>query len=264
MVWCDQVRKRIARVLLEIGNGVGGRGRQERLVIAKEWFVGESRSRVGEPDKAGKDGIELARKASTELRGEEWQRFSIPQSSSHLFSFPVRSFANSTFQLITSSPISASPSISHTSPDESSMSIFHCLRTSSSSSPFTACIPLSSSQLNLMPPSHLLEHGKGVEEGEGLTFFESIPIEPRTGRGSSDEDEAEVIVVRVGGGVQEEGWAIGRVREQGREEKEESGVLAAAATIEHDSVTIERGMWSESLIFICCESTLAFRHADRP
>jgi glycosylphosphatidylinositol deacylase len=170
MVWCHQVRWRVARLLLELGGRDGWRlsaPREDRRRVSAEWLIGAgppSESR-GEP-LAPNDWIRLEAEQSA-------GRFIVPStaagSKKTIALFPLPAAGEpATFRLITTFAIAS------IGPEDASAA--HLLRCSSPTDMAT-CHPLALKTLKLLPPSPVgggpFAVGEGVDEKDGLVWAEA-------------------------------------------------------------------------------------------
>lgn len=212
MVWCHQVRWRVARALLELSAVVRrGGGREERMGVATQWILGSGpASASDEGDGARSIGIDLDKTEHTTF-ANDLARFNSP--TPHHYLFPVSaSSSTSTFRLLTDLTIN---SVGRQA--ASAARVYQCETPSVSSPSLLSCLPLGARRLEPLPPSPLegnpFRPNEGVDEKEGMALFEANVAPARTGGW---------IVVAADG----EGWGVGEL------------LRSVDATVQWD------GMWS--------------------
>jgi hypothetical protein len=187
MVWCHQVRWRVARTLLEIASLDTKVGREERLSIGRKWLLGT--------------GADLSRTptpplvvVNLPLQGvRSGDRFA--SSSPRHFSYQLSGSggAKQRFTLLSTYAIDGVGA-----QNAPPASILHCDEAASPLASRLACRPLKAKRVELLPPSPVdgspFKVGDGVDEKEGLVWLETDPID---GTGS--------VIVAVEG----QGWGIG-------------------------------------------------------
>lgn len=191
MVWCHQVRWRVARVLLELGRH---EGLDERRRVGQEWLVGaEPKQQAANPLDEQIKKVELGATGRFEhhqIDGETIYLFPVDQGPS-------------TFYLL--SPYA----VSSIGPQDSPSATFHHCSSMTSSS----CRPISPKSVTLLPPSPTdgshLRVGAGVNENDGLVWSEF-------------DVESGWVGVRVGG----EGWGVGQVAGSGGKVEVRAGSLS--------------------------------------
>lgn len=194
MVWCHQVRWRVARVLLELG---GKERLDERRRVGQEWLVGAEPKRQAE-DPLGNQikKVELGSTGRFEHHGNDEET---------LYLFPVGPDPSALHFLSTYAVLSSE------SQDAHSVSFYHCSSTTSSS-----CRPISPRSVIMLPPSPTdgspFRVGVGVDEKDGLVWSEF-------------DVESGWMGVRVGG----EGWGVGQVAGSGGKVEVRAGSLSESS-----------------------------------
>lgn len=212
MVWCHQVRWRVARMLLELG-GQGGRGlasrRADRRRLAADWFIGAGPSQ--EPTHKPLDSHGWKRVVLDDSRG----RFVVPATSMSdgrtlvLFPLPVTG-RQATFRLLTTFAIAA------IGPEGApSARMLHC----SSATDTSTCHSLPLKTLQLLPPSPVgggpfAVDGEGVDERDGLVWAEA-----------DIKREGGWVAVAVDGDA---GWGVGEVVSDAVPDVDYSSVLGSS------------------------------------
>lgn len=105
MVWCDQVRTRVARVLLELGGRERGGRREARRRVASDWLVGQALDHKDERD--GPADVEVdVRSDRKVVLGKPTDRFVLPPTDA---SAPSSAAAAQTLVLFPLGPASHTP-----------------------------------------------------------------------------------------------------------------------------------------------------------
>lgn len=166
MVWCHQVRWRVARLLLELGDRQG-RGlsapREDRRRVAADWLIG-----AGPPHEHSDEPLDVRGSKRIEL-DRSGGRFVAHSGGKTLALFPLPTTGNpTTFRLLTTFAIdSVGPE------DASAARLLRC----SSPSDATTCRTLPLKTLQLLPPSPVgggpFAVGEGVDEKDGLVWTEA-------------------------------------------------------------------------------------------
>ncbi|KAL7417647.1 PGAP1-like protein-domain-containing protein [Mrakia frigida] len=195
MVWCHQVRWRVARLLLELG-GVGrrGGGQEERMDASRDWILGAGRVGVDRsPGESTQDAISIDLASTEHTILDKTARFINPSSTQHHYLFPLP--PSSSLRLLSNFLVE---SVGRHS--ASTARVYQCQPPSASAETLLSCLRLDPTRLELLPPSPLegtpFRPNEGVEEREGMTFFEVEGL----GAGGW------VVVV-----VEGEGWGVGEV-----------------------------------------------------
>jgi len=163
MVWCHQVRWRVARLLLELG-GVArrGGGQRERMDASEDWILGAGRAGAGRPlEEMEEDeiSVDLTSTKHTVLDSTAAARFLNPSSARHTYLFPLPS--SSSFRLLSNLIID---SVGRHS--ASNARVYQCQAPSASAETLLSCLRLDPTRLELLPPSPL--EGTPFRPNEGV------------------------------------------------------------------------------------------------
>ncbi|KAG1756758.1 PGAP1-like protein-domain-containing protein [Suillus paluster] len=202
MVWCHQVRWRIARAALELG---GAKSNVDMTVILDTWLDRDGRRLPPA------NGVDIPEAATYEALPEDMNLVLKKPTGSRMYLLPIRHTieTNATFFLFVSR--GSIPPIAPQHPTQLQASPYFCVGRATSptiqqSSESLSCVPLEPSTLKLLPspipgkPFPIPDEGS--DESEGVVLFEAtIPRTPM------DVEDAWIGVnVNAAG---EDGWVFG-------------------------------------------------------
>nr|AOR51856.1 GPI-inositol deacylase [Phaffia rhodozyma] len=195
MVWCHQVRSRIARLLLEFG--VGPMTASQRKEVAVKWLVGEPTKANDLKTHQDQDLVKKSLPSTVIHAGERFESGLSSSQQTFLYRIPPNS---TTFDLLSTYTINSIGAES--SP---SARIFQCV--SSGKSPIgdisLRCAQLQTTRLELIPPSPTdraaFLPGEGIDEKEGMVFFQG-----KLDRSSKENPGDRWILVETDG----KGWGV--------------------------------------------------------
>ncbi|KIJ56766.1 hypothetical protein M422DRAFT_197939 [Sphaerobolus stellatus SS14] len=193
MVWCHQVRWRVARAALELGNA---KTPAERGAVFDRWF----RDVVKDESITSQLPSRISDATVTRLPAGHQLRLRHLQSQSNMYLLPVDTSSSSHFTLYVARGKIGSSSPHHAS--DLQVSVFRCAQTEAN------CKPLQPDTLRLLPNpvwgQRFPVDEEGVDESDGVIHFEASIQRQAT-------HEPEWISVQVSGKPDPRSWIVGGI-----------------------------------------------------